>query len=103
MCNCSSSIEIAIHFFLHCANFNTQRQILFDKIATVDANILTENKDSVVDPLLFEKPNNENPCNKAMLNASIKFILSTERFKDIINLCSCLLKSTNFSVKRTND
>ena len=43
MLSCSSDIEKAIHFFLHCANINTQRQTLFDKIATVDANILTEN------------------------------------------------------------
>ena len=26
MCSCSSGIETTIHFFLHCANFNTQRQ-----------------------------------------------------------------------------
>ena len=31
MCSCSSGIETATHFFLYCANFNTQRQTLFDK------------------------------------------------------------------------
>ena len=47
-------------FFLHCANFNTQRrQTLFDKIATIDANILTENECSVVNTFLFGKPNSE--------------------------------------------
>ena len=45
MCSCSNGIETTIHFFLHCANFNIQRQTLFDKIATIDANILTENED----------------------------------------------------------
>ena len=44
MCSCSSGIETTIHFFLHCANFNIQRQTLFDKIATIDANILTNNE-----------------------------------------------------------
>ena len=39
-CSCSSGIETTIHFFLHCANFNIQRQTLFDKIAAIDANIL---------------------------------------------------------------
>ena len=48
MCSCSSGIETTIHFFLHCANFDIQRQTLFDKIATTDANILTKNKDSIV-------------------------------------------------------
>ena len=36
MCSCSSGIEITIHFFLHCANFNIQRQTLSDKIAKID-------------------------------------------------------------------
>ena len=79
MCSCSSGIESTIHFFLHCANFNIQRQTLFDKIATIDVNILTENEDSIVNTLLHGKPNCENSFNKAMLNASIAYILSTER------------------------
>ena len=82
MCSCSSGIETTIHFFLHCANFNIQRQTLFDKIATIDANILTENEDSIVNTLLFGKPNCESSFNKAMLNASIGYILSTERFNN---------------------
>ena len=86
MCSCSSGIETTIHFFLHCANFNTQRQTLFDKIATIDANILTENEGSIVNTLLFGKPNSENSFNKAMLNASIEYILSSERFNNPIIL-----------------
>ena len=82
MCNCSSGIETTIHFFLHCANFITQRQTFFDKIATLDANILTENEGSIVNTLLFGKPNSENFFNKAMLNTLIEFILSTERFNN---------------------
>ena len=79
MCSCSSGIEATIHFFLRCTNFNIQRQTLFDKIATTDTNILTENEDSIVNTLLFGKPNSENSVNNAMLNASIKYILPTER------------------------
>ena len=82
MCSCSSGIETTIHFFLHCVNFNTQRQTLFDKIATMDTNILTENEYSIVNTLLFGKPNSENSFNKAMLNVSIEFVLSTERFNN---------------------
>ena len=61
MCSCKATL------FLHCANFNTQRQALFDKIATTLAkHILTENKDR-----------NENSFNKSMLNTSTEFILPT--------------------------
>ena len=56
MYSCSSGIEATIHFFLHCANFDIQRQTLFDKIATIDGNILTENEDSIVKTRLFGKP-----------------------------------------------
>ena len=55
ICSYSSGIEITNHFFLHCANFTTQKQTLFDKIATIDANILTENEDSIVNTLLLIK------------------------------------------------
>ena len=60
MCSCSSGIQKTIHFFLHCANFNTQRQTLTEKIVTVDANIFTENEDSIVNTILFGKPNKIN-------------------------------------------
>ena len=60
MCSCSSGTETTIIFFLLCANFNTQRQTLFDKITTIDANIFIKNEDSIVNTLLFGKPNSEN-------------------------------------------
>ena len=62
MCSCRGGDE-TIHFVLHCANFNTQRQTLFDKIANIDTNILTDNEDSIVNTLLFGKPNSENSSN----------------------------------------
>ena len=67
MCSCSSGIETTIHFFLHCAVFNNQRQTL---------------KTSIVNTLLFGKPNCENAFNKVMLNASLEYIVSTERFNN---------------------
>ena len=51
-------------------------------MATIDANILTENDDSIVNTVLFGKPNSEKSFNKVMLNESIEFILSTERFNN---------------------
>ena len=82
MCSCSSGIETKTHFFLHCANFTAQRQTLFDKIAAIDATILTENEDSIINTLLLGRPNSESSFNKAMQNASIEYILSTERFNN---------------------
>ena len=93
MWSCSSGIETTIQFFLNCANFNTLWhkpsliQTLFDKIAAIDAKILTENEDSIVNTLLFGKPNSENSFNKAKLNASIEIILSAERFNNLLLYC----------------
>ena len=77
MCCFSRGIEKTIHFFLHYTNFNTQTQSLFDKMASTDANILTENENGIVNTILYGKPNSENSFNKAVLNASMEFILST--------------------------
>ena len=82
MCSCSSGVETTTHFFLHCANFYFQRQTLFDRITTIDENILTENEESIINTLLYGKINSENSINKAILNASIEYILSTERFNE---------------------
>ena len=41
-----------------------------------------ENEDIVVYIILFGKLNSENSFNKAMLNVSTEFILSTERFNN---------------------
>ena len=81
ICNCSSVTETKFRFF-HCISFNTQRQTLFDKIAPIDANVLTENEDSIVNTLLFKKPNSENSFNNAILNVSIEFILSNRTFNN---------------------
>ena len=43
---------------------------------------LTEDEDSIVNNLLLGKPNDENSFNKAILNASVQFILSTERINN---------------------
>ena len=82
MCSCNSGVETTTHFFLHCANFTFQRQTLFDRITTIDKNILTENEESIINTLLFGKPNSENSLNKSILIASIEYILSTERFNE---------------------
>ena len=84
MCNCSSGIETTTHFLLHCPNYHIQRQTLFDIIATIDANILRENEDNIVNILFFGKPSIEDSFNKVILNATIEFILSSARFDEVL-------------------
>ena len=82
MYSCGNGIETTIHFFLYCANFNNQRQTLFDKITFTNATILTENEDSNVHTILFATPSSKNSFNRAILSSSIEIILLTERFNN---------------------
>ena len=66
--NCGNGAETTIHYFIYCAKFNLQRQSLFDNVGNVD------------ETLLFGKQNSENSVNKARLNLTIQYILSSKRF-----------------------
>ena len=78
--SCGNGIESTVHFFLHCPNFTTQRQTLLNKLKSINANIMTENKNSVVRTLLFGRPDFNYSTNKEIINAIISSILTTERF-----------------------
>ena len=80
----SGSIETTTHFFLLCSNVNTQRPTLFDKTAVTNVDILIASEDIFGNALLLGKPNTENFFKKAILNASIEFILLTERFNNTL-------------------
>ena len=76
MCNCGNGAETTIHYFIYCAKFNLERKSLFDNVRNVD------------ETLLFGKQNSENSVNKARLNLTIEYILSSKRF-------NCPLRCSN--------
>ena len=80
LCSCGNDIESIVHFFLHCPNFTTQRQTLLNKLKSINASIMTENENSVVRTLLFGRPDFNYSTNKEIINATISFSLTTERF-----------------------
>ena len=80
LCSCGNSIESTVHFFLHCPNFTTQRQTLLKKLKSINTSIIAENKNSVARTLLFGRPEFNYSTNKEIVNATISFILTTERF-----------------------
>ena len=92
LCSCGNDMESKVHFFLHYANFTTQRQILLTELKSINASILAENENSVVITLLFGKPDFDYPNNKEIINATTSFILTTERFN-----CPPFLKLINSS------
>ena len=49
LCNCSCHVENTCHFFLHCPNFLTERNTLYNKITNIDSNILNQaNQDTSI-------------------------------------------------------
>ena len=78
LCSCGNDIESTVHFFLHCPK--TQRRTLLNKLKSINASIMTEHENSVVRMLLFGRPDFCYSTNKEIINATISFILTTERF-----------------------
>ena len=56
LCSCENDIKSTVHFLLHCPHFTTQTQTLLNKIKSIKASIMAENKNSVVRTLLFGRP-----------------------------------------------
>ena len=80
LCSCGNDIESTAYFFLHCANFTTQRQTILNKLKSINASTLVGNENSVVRTLLFGRPDFTDSTNKKIINATISFILTTKWF-----------------------
>ena len=52
ICNCGT-IEPTIHYLLHCHNFSDERLTLFNKLHSIDENILSKCDSNVSKVLLF--------------------------------------------------
>ena len=80
LCSCSLEIESTTHFFLHCHYYNTFRQTLLDTVETIIQDISHLSDDSLTNQLLHGSQNYSFEENNKILNASIKYILETNRF-----------------------
>ena len=80
--SCSSSIkpETTLHFFLHCQNFLNIRRKLFDKIKLLDETLFQLNDESLLTVLLFGSNIHTEQVNVQILNASIDYIIDSDRF-----------------------
>ena len=77
--SCSLEVESNIHFFLHCQHFIQSRQTLLDSVKKI-VNISNLTDDVLVNRLLYGSQTFNFEENSTIIKASIKYILSTERF-----------------------
>ena len=79
-----NEIKNSTHYQLHCPTFTNQRLTPLNKIKSIHCSIL-ESSDAVVKKiLLFDDNTLRSSCNTFMLNSTIKYIISTQRFEGSI-------------------
>ena len=81
LCECAKDIESTMHFFLHCTNFLIPRQTVFQKIRNIDNNILSQSETQLTQTLLYGNQIYHPSINRLIINSTIEYITSTERFK----------------------
>ena len=80
-CECGNDTETTTHFFLHCPSFHTPRQTLLNNIRNINEQILSHGEDQLIQTFLYGNPNFNLTVNRLILNATIEYLISTERFK----------------------
>ena len=82
LCSCGSNIESTSHFLLHCPIFHDKRHTLLSTLNNIDSKILESNDSYLTLTLLFGSTSLDSETNTLVLNATIDYILSTERFEE---------------------
>ena len=80
LCSCSIKPETTLHFFLHYRNFLNIRRKLFDKIIFLDETLLQLNDESLLTVQLFGSKIYNEQVNVQILNASVDYIIDSDRF-----------------------
>ena len=82
ICICGGDIESMNHFFLHCPEYCEERRTLFDNIQSIDKMLLSQNKSSLTQLLLYGDPKRNSNVNAFILNTVIKLYYLQEDSMD---------------------
>ena len=80
LCNCSMEVEDNEHFFLCCLNFENAQRSLFIDISSIDSSFKNFPSYLKVELLLYDDSKLSAVNNSLILKASIKCIMTTNRF-----------------------
>ena len=78
---CSCDTESNCHFLLHCRHFTSLRAEMMNNLKMTDENLLRFSDYCLTNLILFGEPKYSPVDNSHILNASISFILRSERFR----------------------
>ena len=81
LCPCSLEVESTIHYLLHFQYYNDIRKTLLDTVKNITSISVSNLSDEyLVNFLMYGYPNYSFQENKEIIEASINFIRSSERF-----------------------
>ena len=84
LCNCGNEMETSTHYLLHFPTYTNERLTLLNKIKSVNCSILESSDAAVRQMLLFDDNTLSNSSNTLILNSTIEYIISTQRFEGSI-------------------
>ena len=80
MCSCNTEDETVTHYLLRCPNYTQQRMHLMNKITGLNPNLLVENHNVLSSILLYGSNQFNNQMNSKIINLTIEYIHTSERF-----------------------
>ena len=80
LCTCSQTTESTLHFFLHCHHYKDLRTDLFNDIKSIDKSIVNFPDETLLKTLLYGDSKLTSSENFKLLEATIKYILASNRF-----------------------
>ena len=81
-CLCDFDIEINMHFFLYCPLFSNKRCTLLSTVNAIGSSLTNTHDIALIDILLFRKPSLDITANTPILNATMNYIILTNRFEE---------------------
>ena len=80
-CSCDLDVETNMHFFLYCPLFSNQRCALLSTVNDIDSSLTNTDDTTLTDILLFGKASLDITANTLILNATMNYIIWTNRFE----------------------
>ena len=78
ICNCGLDIESTCHFLLHCPNFINERTLLLNDVSRITKDALPTCETAFIKLLLYGDDSFDSATNTLILNAYLKYILSSK-------------------------
>ena len=88
-CSCGLDVERNTHYFHYCPLFSHQRCTLLSLVNDIDSSLKNTSDSILTHILLFVKVSLDKSANIIILNATMKYIISTNRFQKSLFLAFC--------------